>query len=271
MHTPPDFISDSTLNWTHRHTRDAEIYFVANPASAEINATCSFRAPGLRPEYWNPENGIAYQQPVSESASSSQTLPIHLDPSGSAFIVFRHPAASSSQLPTPMRETDVSGSLAGPWKIQFPPGLGAPDRADFPNLISWSDSPDPGVRYFSGAATYSKTFPAKPAWLRPGHRIALDLGDVQIMAHVILNGHDLGILWKPPYRVEVTGLLRPDANNLEIKVVNLWPNRMIGDAALPEDQRHTWSSWEPFTKDSPLLPSGLIGPVTIRSEPAASL
>ena len=91
----------------------------------------------------------------------------------------------------------------------------------------------------------------------------LDLGEVQVMAQVNLNGDDLGVLWKPPFRVEVTGAVRAGRNTLEIRVANLWPNRMIGDAALPEAERFTWSSYEPFDKDSPLLKSGLLGPVKL--------
>lgn len=133
----------------------------------------------------------------------------------------------------------------------------------FDSLISWSDSPDAGVKYFSGTATYRKTFNADRAWVQPGQRLLLDLGEVEVMARVKLNGQDLGILWKPPYRVEVTPALKPGANTLEISVVNLWPNRMIGDAMQPVEKRLTWCSWEPFTKDTPLLKSGLLGPMKI--------
>ena len=91
------------------------------------------------------------------------------------------------------------------------------------------------------------------------------------MAQVKLNGHNLGVLWKPPFRVDVTGALQPGRNTLEIRVANLWPNRMIGDAALPEAERFTWSSYEPFTKDSPLPESGLLGPVTLHSTKSIEL
>ncbi|MGA2555723.1 MAG: glycosylhydrolase-like jelly roll fold domain-containing protein, partial [Verrucomicrobiota bacterium] len=157
--------------------------------------------------------------------------------------------------------------ISGAWEIGFPPKWGAPERTKVDSLASWTDSTNAGVRFFSGTATYTKTFDwddhaengkgKTQTWL--------DLGGVQVMAQVKLNGHDLGILWKPPFRADVTGALRPGANTLEIRVANLWPNRMIGDAALPEAQRFTWSSWEPFTKDTPLLKSGLLGPVTIQT------
>jgi hypothetical protein len=120
------------------------------------------------------------------------------------------------------------------------------------------------VKYFSGTATYRTTFDfsdeKSPA---ANSKYFLALGEVQVMARVKLNGQDCGIAWKPPFRVDVTTALRAGKNSLEIQVANLWPNRLIGDAALPEQQRLTWSSWEPFTKDTPLLKSGLLGPVKI--------
>ena len=155
--------------------------------------------------------------------------------------------------------------ISGPWEISFPPKWGAPEKTRMDQLGSWTDSTNAGVKYFSGTATYTKMFDwddhaengkgKTQTWL--------DLGGVQVMAQVKLNGRDLGILWKPPFRADITGSLRPGANTLEIRVANLWPNRMIGDAALPEAERFTWSSWEPFKKDTPLLISGLLGPVRL--------
>jgi hypothetical protein len=120
--------------------------------------------------------------------------------------------------------------------------------------------------YFSGTATYTKTFD----WTPPSEiekeksEVWLDLGEVQVMADVKLNGRDLGVLWKPPFRVNIAGALKPGRNTLEIRVADLWPNRMIGDQALPVSERFTWSSYAPFTKDTPLPKSGLLGPVTLQ-------
>lgn len=120
------------------------------------------------------------------------------------------------------------------------------------------------MKHFSGAAVYLKTFDVPPSMLGQDSRPHLDLGQVQVMAQVKLNGRDLGVLWKPPFRVEVTGAVKPGENALEIRVVNLWPNRLIGDQSLPPEHRIAWSTWNPFQKDSPLLESGLLGPVTLR-------
>ncbi len=177
--------------------------------------------------------------------------------------------------------------ITGPWDVRFAPGGGAPQHVTLEKLISWSEHPDPGVRYFSGTATYRKTFSAPSGLPAAGRRWFLDLGDVQVMARVKLNGKDLGILWKPPYRVEITAAARGGDNLLEVEVVNLWVNRLIGDEQLPEDSdrnpngtlkawprwlqegkpsptgRYTFTSWRLWKKNDPLQPSGLLGPVRL--------
>lgn len=179
--------------------------------------------------------------------------------------------------------------IEGSWEVAFPPGWGAPERVTLPELLSWSDHPDPGVKYFSGTATYRKTITLPTAMIRKGQRLYLDLGQVEVIAHVKLNGQDGGLLWKAPYRLEVTGKLRPGPNTLEVQVTNLWPNRMIGDEQLPEDSRrhpngtlqewplwllegqpsptgrYTFTSWRLWTKEDPLQSSGLLGPVTLQT------
>ena len=157
--------------------------------------------------------------------------------------------------------------IAGAWDVSFPPKWGAPDKITLDKLVSLSESTNAGVKYFSGTATYTRTFDWKPPAKvgKQKSEIWLDLGEVQVMARVKLNSHDLGILWKPPFRVNVTGALQPGHNTLDIRVADLWPNRMIGDAGLPAAERFTWSSYEPFTKDSPLPKSGLLGPVRLQT------
>ena len=180
--------------------------------------------------------------------------------------------------------------ITGPWEVSFPPKWGAPEHVTLDRLISWSDHADPGVKHFSGTAAYTKTFDVVPDLAGADRRFYLDLGKVAVMAQVKLNGKDLGILWKPPFRVDVTEALKPGANRLEVNVVNLWINRQIGDEQLPEDSnrnangtlkswpswldqgqpsptgRFTFTSWRLWKKDSRLVESGLIGPVTIQAE-----
>ena len=182
-----------------------------------------------------------------------------------------------------------SVALDGPWDLTFPPNWGAPASVELESLASWSENADPGVRFFSGTATYHQTIQVPAELLTRGRRVTLDLGRVEVMARVLLNGIDLGVLWRTPYRVDVTKAVRPNANTLEVEVTNLWPNRMIGDEQLPEDsQRHgngtlqawpqwllegkpsptgrfTFASWRLWHGDDALLPSGLLGPVRLES------
>jgi hypothetical protein len=190
---------------------------------------------------------------------------------------------------------DTALSVEGRWTVRFPPNLGAPAQITLPRLISWSEHEQPGVRYFSGTATYDTAFEVPAALLSSHPALFLDLGRVKNFAEVRINGRRLETLWKAPFRLEVTGLVKPGSNRLEVRVTNLWPNRLIGDAQLPEEvswngnairawpewltqhkprpktDRITFTTWRFWSKDSPLLESGLIGPVTLHAVPALSL
>ena len=178
--------------------------------------------------------------------------------------------------------------LMGPWSLHFPPNRGAPEVIELDKTISWTDHADAGVRYFSGTASYEKDLMIPPERLGAGRELWLDLGMVKHLANVSLNGQDLGVLWKPPFRVNITAAAKPGRNQLVIKVTNLWPNRLMGDEQLPPDcelvgkrlkawpqwlldgkpsptGRFTFTTWHYWTKDMPLLESGLIGPVTLRT------
>ncbi|MBM4063153.1 MAG: hypothetical protein FJ265_18960, partial [Planctomycetes bacterium] len=154
-------------------------------------------------------------------------------------------------------------ALRGPWQVRFQPGRGAPAQADFPELISWTAAGDAGIRHFSGVAEYALRFDVPEELLAAG-RVELDLGRVAGVARITLNGEDLGIAWKPPYTVGATGRLRPGANELRVEVANTWHNRLVGDAALPAEQRITRTNIRrSFTAQTPLLESGLLGPVRL--------
>jgi (4-O-methyl)-D-glucuronate---lignin esterase len=200
-------------------------------------------------------------------------VPLHLDPCGSVFVVFRRSATGPSRTIPPASSTALA-TVEGPWSVTFPPDWGAPPQVTLQRLGSWTDSPEAGVKYFSGTATYAKDVQVPGAWLRPGSRLMLDLGDVKELAEVTVNGKPVGILWTPPFRVDVSGAVRSGSNQIEIKVTNLWTNRMIGDQELPPEKRFTFSTYDPYDKTSPLgrrmppnqlIPSGLLGPVTFSS------
>lgn len=267
---PPDFRFsqpdvDDTLVWIHRHVNDgdAEIYFVANQQPRAMDFLARFRVAGKEAELWNPDSGET--SPTSYSSDSLfTTVPLHLDPRGSVFVVFRRKTTTKNHRLSKSSETALR-TVSGPWKITFPPNWGAPSSAKFDSLISWATSQDNGIKYFSGTATYSKNIEVHKAWFKPGTKIILDLGSVREIAEVSVNGKPLGILWKPPFRVDITKALKPGINKLEIRITNGWPNRLIGDEQPGVTKPFAWSLIKPFKKDSPLLESGLLGPVKIFS------
>jgi hypothetical protein len=191
-------------------------------------------------------------------------ITLTLEAHESVFVVFRNhpdpPPAAGSRGETVVLSPDIPG----PWTVRFQPGRGAPATVTFAELADWSRHSDPGIRFFSGTATYEGAFNWQPTG-GTAQTIFLDLGRVEVMARVRLNGRDLGVLWTPPFRVEVTDSLQAGANRLEVTVANLWPNRLIGDAALPTAERIAWTTWNPFGRDDALLPSGWLGPATLLS------
>lgn len=262
---PPDFESDGPLRYTHRRDGQKDIYFVANRSEETCMATAAFRVKGKVPELWNPLTGECRPAQVWEEREGRTFVPLQFGPHDSLFVVFR----KSGQAPARKlagRNWDEFVPVAevgGPWTVGFQPGRGAPEAVTLNELTDWSRHDHPGVRHFSGIATYQTTFVVTSRSQSRHPRLYLDLGRVEVMARVRLNGQEVGLAWKSPCRLEVTKALRAGVNQLEIEVANLWPNRLIGDAGLPAEQRVAWTTWNPFTKDTPLLESGLLGPVRL--------
>ncbi len=283
----PDFTSDVPLSWLHRATGTEEIYFLASAASNAVTASCTFRIAGMRAEIWDAETGERHALTTTAAAPGRTTAVVPLRPTGSAFVVFRSadtPPSASVSTPDLAAAATSTAPVAGPWRLVFPADSGVTAPVVLDALTSWSDHADSAVRHFSGTATYSNRFELADT----KGRVELDLGRVEVMARVRVNHVDLGILWKPPYLVDISNAVRAGMNELEIDVVNLWPNRLIGDAALPEDsprnangRLEAWPDWVLEGKSSPtgrrsfvtlplwkpgesLLPSGILGPVEIR-------
>ena len=162
-----------------------------------------------------------------------------------------------------LRKTPVM-TVEGPWTLSFESGLGAPSTAVFDHLTSYTESTDPSIRYYAGTVTYRNAFTLKKNQLKRVLSFEIDLGDVKNLARVTVNGHDIGVAWKTPFRLTVpVEYLLPGENTLEVKVINLWPNRIIGDLQPDAVQKWTYTASNWYTADSPLLPSGLLGPVVL--------
>jgi hypothetical protein len=212
------------------------------------------------PELWQADSGV--RQPVTYRTEGDRVVvPLQLNAWDAVFVVFR-PGKTPSRTVTLPAETRVTG-VDGPWTVKFQAGRGAPESIALAALSSWHENADPGVRYFSGAGTYSKSIQAPADWFQKGARLFLDLGDVKNVAEVSVNGKLLGIVWRPPFRVDVTDALKPGANALAIRVANLWVNRLIGDAQPGVTQKYTLTTQQFYQANSPLLPSGLLGPVVL--------
>jgi hypothetical protein len=265
LHLNPDFDyvkhnGDSDFEFVHRKLKNGDIYFVDNRSDHDESIDAAFRVTGMQPELWRAETGT--DEPASFTiADGRTTVPLHLEPWGTVFVVFRKATSETSHAVPPVMETKLA-TISGEWNVGFQAGRGAPASITVDQLSDWSQSADPGVKYFSGMGVYTKTVQASPEWFKKGAHLWLDLGDVKNLAMVSVNGKELGETWHAPYRVDATPALKPGANKITIKVVNAWVNRLIGDEQAGAT-KVTFADVKPYKADSPLLPSGLLGPVTV--------
>ena len=269
MHVLPDFSykaqsgGEANLKFVHRKLGDGDLYFVDNRSDSPASVEASFRVSGHAPQLWYAETGKT--KPVSYSmADGRTTVPLKLEPWGTVYVVFRTPTSKTSVTLPPVKDVTLA-TIGGPWTVDFQPGRGAPASITMDKLIDWSKSGNEGVKYFSGVGTYTKTVQAPADWFRKGAHVWINLGGVKNLAVVTVNGKDLGETWHAPYRVDATTALKPGANQITIKVVNAWVNRLIGDQQ-PGATKYTYADVKPYRANSPLLPSGLLGPVTVVRE-----
>jgi len=258
----PQLPDHTSIQFVHRRFTEGDIYFVRNPKSSPERIHASFRVSGKLPELWHADSGLI--EPTSFSQNDGRTLiPLKLDPLESLFVVFRKNTLLR-ELKIPKLSQHQVASIIGPWIVHFQNDRGAPDQTTFDTLRSWTTDPDPRIKYFSGTATYDRVLDCKASWFKKGQRVEIDLGVVERLAEVIVNGHSAGILWKAPFKADLTPFLHAGRNQLTLRVTNLWPNRMIGDKQ-PGAKKIAWASYDPFKPSSSLLSSGLLGPVTLRT------
>jgi len=248
-----------------------EVPFISNQSNAGGTVNTGFRSTGRKPWLWHADTGAI--APVSYQIQDGYTrIALPLDAYESVFVVFRGQAAETGET-LPAATVSTLRVLDGNWTLRFAPDSGAPgDAQSLTRLDSWSSSEIPGIRYFSGVATYRRTLDIPAHWLKDNACMVLDMGEVKELGEVRLNGQAVGVAWKPPYRVEISHALKPGANQLEIDIANLWWNRMVGDQQPGAQKIAATSSLtgaiassfaSQFSADTPLLPSGLLGPVSL--------
>jgi alpha-L-rhamnosidase len=268
--TPKDGASAADIDWIHYRIGDAEVYFLAELAGKAQSIDASFRVEGRIPELWDPVDGSIREASTYSCSGGVTRLPLELGAYDSLFVVFRKNSPATGRRAGPnspnWKETQVIG---GPWDVTFDSKWGGPAKPVlFNELTDWSKHKDPAIKHYSGKAIYRTRFTLGNDLA--GKPLALELGNVKDvgMARVKLNGSDLGIVWRPPFRVNLGSSLKTGENTLEVMVVNSWRNRLIGDAALPAGQRLTKTNIQ-VTVSGPgrwaLEPSGLLGPVILTS------
>ena len=295
----PDFITDSENQVRHIHKKihGKDFYFLANSASEKLVAMATFRVASGVPTLWNPLNGEIRDLPVYKQEDGNTTFKLEFDPLESYFISFSHSEDDSPESTKNFPKLETLKTIKGDWEVQFDPEWGGPEgRVKFTSLEDWTERPEEGIKYYSGTATYHKTFDLPE--MQSGKPLYLDLGQFDNVAEVRLNGQNLGVIWCAPWHVDITDAIKFEGNQLEIDIISVWANRLIGDEQLPADceyskgNQHRTGTWrmlqgfpawfdgsEPrtsgrytfvtcnhWTKDSPLLPAGLLGPVTIQAE-----
>jgi hypothetical protein len=266
LQVEPDFEytkprADTNLLFVHRKLADGDAFWVNNRSKRVETLEASFRVQGKAAELWHPDTGEVESAPYL-IANGRTIVPLRLDPRDAVFVVFLKPATMQARA-MPRQSEEPLATLEGSWEVSFQAQRGAPAKITFDRLSSWSESADAGVKYYSGTGTYTKTIQAPAGWVKSNARLWLDLGDVKNLAEVSINGKPLGIVWKTPFRVEVTEAIKPGANEVQVKVTNLWVNRLIGDQQPNVTKKYTYTSQQFYRADSPLLPSGLLGPVRI--------
>ena len=260
----PDCYANHSIPYAfiHRKLKDTDIYFVSNQSDQPQTFDASFRIQGKAPDTWDPVTGEKHQLPQYRQQDGLTIVPMHLEPYQSLFVVFDTPASESPSSKAPnYPQPTVLARIDTPWTVTFQSEMRGPaEPQTFRTLIDWSQSQNDAIKYYAGKATYMGTFnldnlPDGDAWL--------DLGRVMVMARIYVNDQYAGGVWTCPYRVPVSQFLKQGENHIRIEVVNNWRNRLIGDACLPESERKTHATVNPYDANSSLQESGLLGPVRL--------
>lgn len=254
----------SPLRFVHRTWEEGDLYWINNPSADRVSVCASFRVTGYRPMLYNAVDGR--MRPVSYRMYPERTwVEMDLEANDAVFIIFEQ-KTDTAAFTLPKAEHTPLVTAFSTWHVAFQDGRGAPESMETDTLKSYTDCAEPGIKYFSGTATYTNTFRLGKAQLRDYHRILLQLGDVKNLAELFVNGQKVVTLCYQPFTADITSAVKAGENTLEIRVTNLWPNRLIGDVQPGVKHRISYVSLPFYQPNAPLLPSGLLGPVAIVGE-----
>lgn len=272
----PDCEAPESLLFNRHRIGDDDFYFLSNQSGDRVSAGVKFRVGGKSPEIWNAVTGDIGKSANWKLLADGRTeVQLDFNADDSMFVVFREPTSSKGEQSPPPKLKEVL-TLNDQWSVQFDSDWGPKKPVDFGQLTPWNEHANEEVRHFSGTATYRKTFDLQ----QTSGSLMLDLGQVEVLANVTLNGRDLGTLWRSPFRVDITDAAKPGRNKLVVEVTNLWANRLIGDARLGKTdsksawltagkappanaRRKTMVAHQHYKKGDALLRSGMMGPVTV--------
>jgi hypothetical protein len=284
MDVAPDFEvqgidnSDWTIDHIHRRTENEDLYFVSNSSQEKQEITCIFRVKkNMVPELWDAETGLIQREVDYKKVDNGISIDFVMDPLASRFVVFRKNSTGKNNeglsYDLQFGFTKDTGSETLPesidittgWKVRFDNEMGAPESYHFDKLTSWTDIDVEGIQYYSGKATYNREFIVPGDGLPEETKAFVVFEDIQEMARVYMNGKDCGIVWLPPYKVEITPYLISGTNTMTIEVINTWNNRIVGDMRNPDQEPYTKTNAKSrFSSESKLLKSGLVGEAEIR-------
>ncbi|MBR4755411.1 MAG: hypothetical protein IK076_00555, partial [Bacteroidales bacterium] len=284
-------LEDRNHDMIHRKTADADIYFAVNQGDDSLEVSLAPADPSCRPELWDPYTGVISSAPSGEDIDSVRVV---LAPWSSMFVVFNHGKSDYRKAPAYKLTTIGSRTLDDVWEVSFLPKMDDPFSVGSFRLQDFSLSDEDRLKYFSGTATYSKTVTIGKDDLSGGRRIIIDLGELEDIAELKVNGRKVAVLWHPPFKADITDFVNAGDNRVEVAVTTNWANRLIGDEQYEPDfewgedrgaemgramkdfpewflkeghrpsvDRKAFVIWSYFRKDSPLQPAGLVGPVRL--------
>jgi hypothetical protein len=286
LRTPPGLESlphDPAIRWIHRRGPGWDLYFLSNQVPFPLNITATFRVSGRRPEVWHADFGSIEKVAQWHEEAGRTVVPLSLDPAGSLFVAFAQ-STDSTEVDAPFTAIPGSSGVAlssgapvalafdRPWRVRFSDRVAQPVELTLHTLSSWTEQADDDVKYYSGTATYTTDFNIPKAMVGPDKRLSLELGDVHDLVEVWLNDQHVGVLWKPPFNIDITRAARTANNKLRLEVTNTWRNRLIGDYGKEPGDRKTFvvpllrlgKQWLPGGPGTVLSPAGLLGPVLVR-------